>query len=138
MFKELFTESKGKLALGDIVKYKKTGKLYLVYGMSKSTADIMEVNPKTLQNKKDGSEEYGVSLKELTFVTKELSEAVVKKGEEFYHKHSEKAVVFQELVKGNSPGADRVILKDSRTGKEIKIAPKVFKSMYDLKGKAVV
>lgn len=68
-FKNLFTEAKGKLNLGDIVKYKGTGKLYFIYGISKIDADIMEVEPKTLLDKKDGGEEYGVTFDELTYVT---------------------------------------------------------------------
>ena len=70
-FKELF-EGKGKIDLGDIVKYTETGKLYIAYGGTKSGSnfDIMEVEPKTFNDKKGGDEEYNIPVKYLTFVSK--------------------------------------------------------------------
>jgi hypothetical protein len=63
-----------------------------------------------------------------------MDEGVLKKGDEIYHKRSDKAVIFIELIK-SPDGTAKVKLKNSRTKKPIVISDKVFKSSYDLDGK---
>jgi len=124
MFKELFINEDTPTAVDHLAlalaKYKKTDYTEALY---KKWHKAMMKDDKTAQKALDQMKKMG------------LSEAkVIKKGDEFYHKRSDKAVVFLELIKKIGQ-EDMVSLKDSRTNKPISISVKVFRSSYDLNGK---
>ena len=142
MFKELFTglnESyKGKLKLksdNTFLTYPKD----MVLDINDAFGDVVDdydINGNNVViTYKDGTDVK--TMKMVNNHIRKLQESkIIKKGDEFYHKRSDKAVIFQELVK-SPDGSAKVELTDSRSKKKISISDKVFKSSYDLSGRVL-